>query len=184
MLCSIYKWKISRALDSGKPLSGLAERHLRRCSACREFARVGRELEQRLTQDAATLLENNRISLGEKVLSSLDRRVESPSVSKRILGKPVWVAAAVSALVLVAAIVATRISFVTPRSEKIPALESILKYNPPGVYLKKAAQKAESPYQMEIQELKKALGTAAGVIEASLDIGLGGQTDQEKPMFN
>jgi len=176
MLCSIYKLEISRALDSGKPLSGLAKRHLRRCSPCREFARFGRELEQRLTHDAATLLENHHVSLGERALSSLGRRTELPSIPRRILGKPVWVAAAVSAIFLVAIVLATRILFVTPRSDQTPSLESLLKYEAPRVYLEKAAQKAESPYETEIQELKKALGTAAGIIEASLNIGLGGQT--------
>ena len=171
MLCSIYKLEISRALDSGKPLSGLAKRHLRRCSPCREFARFGRELEQRLTHDAATLLENHHVSLGEKVLLSLDGRTESPSVPKRILWKPVLAAAG-----LLAVVSASLIWLVTARSHQMPSLESLLKYDAPGVYLEKAAQKAESPYETEIQELKKALGTAAGIIEASLNIGLGGQT--------
>lgn len=176
MLCSIYKWEISRALDSGKPLSGRAKRHLCRCAACREFTRLGRELERRLTEDAATLLEDHGISLGEKVLSSIGRRVESPSFPKRGLSKPVLVAAA-----LLAVISASLIWLVRPRSEKMPSLELLLKYDPPGVYLEKAVQKAESPYETEIQELKKALESSAEVLEASFSIGLGGQTEAPLP---
>ncbi len=171
MLCSIYKWEISRAMDSGKPLSGQAKRHLRRCSACREFARLGKDLGRRLTEDAAVLLENHDVSLGEKVLSSLDGRVESPPLPKRGLLKPVLLAAG-----LLAAVSVSIIWLVTPRSEKMPQLDSLLKFGAPGVYLEKAMQKAESPYQEEVQELKKALKTTVDVIEASFNIGLGGQT--------
>jgi len=160
-------------MDSGKPLSGRAERHLRRCTACREFAWIGTELERRLRQDGAVLLGKDRGCLGEKVLLSLDRRVKLPSVPRRILRKPVWTAAGIAAIVLAAVVLARHVWFVTPHTEKMPSLVSLLKYDVPGVYLKKAAEKAESPYQQEIRKLKKALGAAANVIEASFNIGLG-----------
>ena len=55
MLCFIYKWNISRALDTGKPLSRLTKRHLAGCESCREFSRLGEEMGRRLTDDAASL---------------------------------------------------------------------------------------------------------------------------------
>jgi hypothetical protein len=171
MLCSIYKWEISRAMDSGKPLSGKAKRHLRRCSACRQFARLSKELGRRLTEEAAVLLENHNASLGEKVLSSLDGRVESPAFPRRGLLKPVLAAAGLLVTVSVSII-----WLVTPRSEKMPQLDSLLKFDAAAAYLEKAMQKAESPYEAEIQELKKALRSSAEVLEASFSIGLGGKT--------
>lgn len=48
MRCTISRWMISRAEDTGKKLPAPVERHLRRCGACGEFARTATTLSSRL----------------------------------------------------------------------------------------------------------------------------------------
>jgi hypothetical protein len=168
MLCPIYKWMISRAMDSGKPISGMVARHVRGCSSCREFARLSEELERRLTKDAAVLLESADIAPGEKMRSLLGTRPDSSSRARHSRLRPVFAAAASLAVVSVSIIWLT-----TSRPNKMPPLGSFFKFEAPGVYLDRALQKAQSPYQQEILELKQALKSTNGVLEACFDIGLG-----------
>jgi hypothetical protein len=183
MLCSIYKWQISRALDSGKALAGLVKHHLRRCASCREFYGAGEEMERRLKQDAAALLSSADPSLTEKVLSSLGAggRVESrarsvvPSPQPKL--KPKWwgmrpVLAAAASLTIVSI---SLVWVLTSRQAGMPGLglDTALGLDAPGVYLEKALLKAESPYAAEIQGLKQTLKSKADAIQACLDLNLG-----------
>jgi len=52
MFCSLHRWKISRSLDSGRPLPKRTAAHLRRCAACREFHEQCAGLAERLATDA------------------------------------------------------------------------------------------------------------------------------------
>jgi hypothetical protein len=172
MLCSIYKQKISRAMDSGKSLSGLAKRHLRRCESCRKFVRISEELGQRLTEDAAALLQGADASPGERVMISLGTRAKSPSLPKCRRLRPVLAAAASVTVVSVSVV-----WLITFRPNKMPPLDTVFEFGTPGTYLEKAWQKAESPYAAEIRELKQAFKSKADAIQACLDVNLGEKTD-------
>jgi hypothetical protein len=175
MLCSIYKWQISRALDSGKPPSGLVKRHLRRCPSCSEFFRLGEEMGNRLAQDAAALLRGADASLGKKVFSLLDvdERVHLPAPAPRKSWglRPVLAAAASLTLVSI-----SLVWVLTSRHAKMPALDPAFGLEPPGVYLEKALEKAGSPYAAEIQVLKQALKSKGDAIQSCLDLNLGEKT--------
>jgi hypothetical protein len=175
MLCSIYKWQISRALDSRKPPSGLVKRHLRRCASCSEFFRLGEETGGRLAEDAAALLRAADPSLGKRVLSSLDvgERVKSPAPSppKSWGWRPVIAAAASLTLVSISLVLV-----LTSHHAKMPALDPAFGIEAPGVYLEKAIEKAGSPYAAEIQGLKQTLKSKADAIQACLDVNLGEKT--------
>jgi predicted anti-sigma-YlaC factor YlaD len=55
MICSIVKYMVSRALDSGRPLPPFVKGHIERCSGCRGFVAAANTLEVRLASDAAVL---------------------------------------------------------------------------------------------------------------------------------
>ncbi len=48
MLCTLSRWMISRAEDTGKKLPRIVERHVRRCGVCGDFARSSASLSSRL----------------------------------------------------------------------------------------------------------------------------------------
>ena len=56
MLCTISRWMISRAEDTGKPLPRIVERHLRRCGVCGDQARSSASLASRLRGERSALL--------------------------------------------------------------------------------------------------------------------------------
>jgi hypothetical protein len=176
MLCFIHKWNISRALDSGKPLGGLTKRHLVGCETCRGFSRLGEEMGQRLTDDTASLLKDERPKLGEKVRRAIDAQGQaaSPSLSrpKRLQLRPVLAAA-----VLLAVVGVSLIWMLRARPARMPRLDPLFKLDGPRAFLESALQRAESPYQQEIQELKKTLKSTADYLVARFDIGLGGDAE-------
>lgn len=171
MLCFIHKWNISRAFDSGKPLARLTKGHLVRCETCREFSRLGEEMGRRLTEDAASLAGGARPGIGERVRKAMDEPGRAPSLSppKRLQLRPVLAAA-----VLLAVVGVSLIWMVRSQPSKMPQIDPLFRLGAPRAYLESALQRAESPYQEEIRELKKALKSTADYLVARFDIGLGG----------
>jgi hypothetical protein len=170
MLCFIYKWNISRAFDSGKPLGRLTNRHLAGCETCREFSRLGEEVGRRLTEDTASLTRDVRPGLGDKVRQALGEPGQTPSLSrpKHLRLRPVLAAA-----VFLAVVGVSLIWMVRSRPARMPQLDPLFRFETPKAYLESALQRAESPYQEEISELKKALKSTADYLVARFDIGLG-----------
>jgi hypothetical protein len=173
MLCFIHKWNISRAIDSGKPLASLTKQHLVRCETCREFYRLGDEMARRLTDDAASLLTDARPELGERVRRAVDEPGLASTIyvshPKRFRLSPVLAAAVALAVVGV-----SLIWMVRSRPARMPQLDPLFRLEAQRAYLVSALQKAESPYQEEILELKKTLKSTADYLVARFDIGLGG----------
>jgi hypothetical protein len=172
MWCLVHKWKISRALDSGKPLTGLTKRHLRRCDSCREFAESSEKMGRQLREDAAALVGGIDRSMGDRMRSALNEQIRitasAPSRPKMASWRPV-LAAAVSLVVIGISVV----WLVTSRPRQMPRLDPLFSLESPQAYLENAVQKVESPYQKEIAELEKALKSTADFLRARLDIGLG-----------
>jgi hypothetical protein len=56
MLCTLSRWMISRAEDTGKKMPRFIERHIVRCGACGEFARASASLSSRLKEERAAWL--------------------------------------------------------------------------------------------------------------------------------
>ena len=168
-MCFVHRWNISRALDSGKSLGNLTKRHLVRCENCRDFSQLGEEMGRRLTEDAASLLSDVRPGLGEKVRRVVDEQERAPSLSfsKRLQMRPVLAGAVALAVVGVSLIWLAR-----SRPAGMPQLDPIFKLKAPTTYLESALQRAESPYQEEILELKKTLKSTADYLAARFDIGL------------
>jgi len=170
MWCSIYKWKISRALDSGRPPAGLTRRHLDRCGSCRDYARFEEELGRRLTKDAAAFIECAGTSLGEKVSAAIGRRTESPPLSRP---KPIRLKPALAAAALLAIVGISLVWVVTSRPAKMPPLGPLFELARPRAHLGNAALRAESPLQEEILGWKQAFRSAADYLKARFDIKLG-----------
>jgi hypothetical protein len=172
MWCSIHKWKISQALDSGKPLAGLTKRHLRGCVSCREFAESCEKMGRQLSEDVAVLIGGADASLGDRVRSALGERIraEVPAPSRPNIARWRPILAAAVSLVVVGVSV---IWLVTTRPRQMPRLDPLFGFESPQVYLQNALQKAESPYQEEIAELEKAFKSTADFLRARLDISLG-----------
>lgn len=53
MRCTIYQWRISGAMDGGKPLGRLTRNHMETCECCRRFWRGAMELEAGLLEQSA-----------------------------------------------------------------------------------------------------------------------------------
>jgi hypothetical protein len=175
MWCFIYKWNISLAIDSGRTPAGLTKRHLKRCASCREFSRLSQDLEKRLAADASALLGSTDASLAARMKSTVapvgpvGSINTAPTRPKAIRLRPVWAAAASLAVVIGVSLIWT----VTSHPSKMPPLDPLFKLDGPRSYLETALQKADSPYQEEIQELKQALESTADYLLSRLDVNLG-----------
>ena len=176
MLCKIYRWKVSGAIDSGKPLSEGVKRHLLRCAGCREFAGLAEETGRQLAREAEAMLGPGDQALADKVRASLGKEVESPASARGAAMRPgpVFrlrpVLTAAVALVVVGAGV---LYVVTSRPQQAsPGLTPPFQIEQPGKYLVAAVERVNSPYEQEIRLWRETLDGAARKIESALDIGL------------
>lgn len=174
MKCSLHRWNISKALDSREPLGRLTKLHLVHCEACREFLRLTEDMGRRLADDASLLLGNDaRPALNNRVQQALDepwKPASTPPLSrpKLLQLRPVLAAAALLAVVGV-----SLIWMVRPRPAGMPQLEPLLQIESGRANLVSALQRAESPYQQEIRELKKTLRSTADYLTARFETSLG-----------
>jgi len=176
MKCSIHRWNISRALDSGEPLDSLTKHHLVHCEACREFLRVGEEMGRRLADDASFLLKDERPALNDRVQRALDEpglAATPPRSRLKLLRlRPVLAAAALLVVFGLSIIWVAR-----SRPDGMPQLDPLLQLKTGRANLVSALQRAESPYQKAISELRKTLKSTADNLAARFDIGLGGESE-------
>ena len=176
MFCSIYKWYISLALDSGKPLGGLAGRHIRRCASCREFARFSESLENRCVKDVPGFLDSYNEELDKKIISSLAAQPSPKSPPRR---KPalVPVLAAASALLIISIGI---VWLVLPSSNKITPLNQLSQLGISRTSFENALVKIDSPFEEELVELKQTLKSTADFLLSRVDIKIGEREEKNQ----
>jgi hypothetical protein len=180
MFCTAYKWLISQAADSEKPISGFLKNHIHRCDSCREFAQRCESLKPKFAQDKHAILENTDGELNKKIISALSKERESLSgrqetVRKYPVRKPVFVASLASAFIVLA-ISLSIIFILIPRSKGTTSFgqpSELVSVASPEVLL----VKAESPLKKEYLELKKTLNTTTDYLRSVLDFQIGEQTE-------
>jgi hypothetical protein len=170
MPCSIYRRRISRSLDSGRPLTGRVERHLLRCASCREFAGRSQEIGRLLARQAASLLQVPATSLEDGIRRRLGEAVEAPAPASR---KRLRLGPALAAAGALGIVTLTIIGVVSSRPGRMPPLDPPLSLESPAAYLEIAFRRAESPYEEELRALKQAWSSAARALQASLEVDLG-----------
>lgn len=180
MFCTVYKWLISQAADSGKPLSGFVKNHTQRCDSCREFAQICESLKPKFAQDKHAILKNYDEALSKKIISALpkERASESgrPRIPRKFLARRPVLVPSLAAAFLVVAISASIIFIAVHRSKNMGPFghpSELVNAASPEVLL----AKAESPLETEYQELKKTLNTTTKFLRSCLDFHIGSQTD-------
>jgi hypothetical protein len=169
MFCSLYKWHISQALDSEKPIAGLVKRHIRRCASCREFARFCKSLREKLDQDKLDLIKSFNKRVDKKIISSLDKKPEPRTVPPR---KAILVPVAATALLIIT--VALGIIFLkVPRSNEMRSLTRLPSFNIPEAPLESMLVKIESPMDEEIYNLKQTVKSTGEYLISCLDFKIG-----------
>jgi hypothetical protein len=180
MFCSIYKWKISQAMDSGKPASGKVHRHLAKCDSCREYAELCTSLKPKFTQDKQAILENFDESLNTKIMAGIPEKPE-PELGtrgrtrspKRLFRKPALIPSLAAAFTVLAISIGI-IFLALPRSEQAPSLgqiSTLISAASPEEVL----SKVESPLEKEYTELKRAFESTGRYLISSLDFSIGQQ---------
>lgn len=178
MFCFIYKWIISWALDSGKGLPNAANRHIDRCSSCREFARLSGLLAVRLTGDASGFLQKSQNVdewLNKKISAALDTKTPRQLIRRQrfnFMPKPALVAALVLAAVVIA-VIFLLIPFTAPAPGGPPINElsqPLTVKNPLQVI-----EKVESPIESEMRSLGQSINSAAKFLVSCLDVKIGQQ---------
>lgn len=176
MFCTVHKWFISRAADSGKPLRGFVKKHTHRCDSCREFARLCESLKPRFAQDKQAILENSGRALVQKIMSALPEEKSSVPghqvAARKFLARKPALAASLAAASLVLAVSLSLIFIVIPHSRETASFGQpleLLNAASPQVLL----AKAESPLEKEYLELKKTFNTTTEYLRYFLDFHIG-----------
>lgn len=171
MFCFVFKWLISRSLDSKKRLAGHVTRHIRHCRECREFFWVSESLNRRLVRDAGGLLGRGDDTLSKKVLSALAVGPVSVSAVKRLpVSMPGLVAASIVLLVTIG-IIFRPVPIVEPGTgqDLINSLSTPVIFDTPFQDL---FSRVESPINSEMENLKQSVSSASAFILSCLDVQL------------
>jgi predicted anti-sigma-YlaC factor YlaD len=173
MKCAWHKWNISRALDSGEPLNSLTQQHLARCEACRKFSRLAEEMGRRLTEDAGSLLRQERPALNQRAKRAPEALGTNASTS--LLARPRLLRPRIAlATAVVLAVVGVSLFWMArSRPAGMPRLGSLLQTERGLAGLVSTLQTAESPYQEEISELKKTLKSTSDYLASRFVTSLG-----------
>ena len=178
MFCTAYKWLISQAADSGKPVSGFVKNHIHRCDSCREFAQLCESLKPKLSKDKQAILENTNKALNKKIMSALYKeRASLPdrqgTVRTYLAQKPALVPSLAAAL-LVLVLFLSIIFIVIPLSRDTSSFgrpsELVSAASPRALLVK-----AESPLEKEYLELKKTFSATTEYLRSVLDFHIGEQ---------
>ena len=142
MLCSLYRWYVSRSIDLGKPMPSFLSRHGLRCQSCREFTDFCTTLEPRATRDFKNLLEESTL---------VSPQITTLKVNKKFVrnGNTFFKAPSMSAaaLVLVILVCLVWLTFFPIEEKEFPGI------NLSSFSLEKAAMNLEDPYEREYLEL-------------------------------
>jgi len=180
MLCSLSRWMISRAEDTGKRPPRWVAGHVRRCRACGEFARASVSLASRLRAERSAWLAGVP---GSPARGGLD--LERAGTGRRAAGsgpaparrfrpalRPLPVAAA--ALILVAAGIVLFQAVRREHRASVPdpaaARAALQQLASAPRDIRQALNNAESPLEKERRTLETLVASAADYLGARLNV--------------
>ena len=192
MLCTLSRWMISRAEDTGKKLPRVVERHVGRCRACGAFARASMTLAARLRAERSDVLAkvpDFGVDLGPDAAAPAPEArglAAARPVSPRFLFGLRPLPAAAAALVVVA--VAGIVIFQAVRREPAAAPQDLAAARAAIKSLAAAPEElqgvvggAESALDKERRILEKSVVSAVDYLQARLNIKIE-RRDVSKPI--
>jgi len=180
MFCSVYKWLISQAADSGKPITGHVKRHTNQCDTCREFAQLCESLKPKFAQDKHAILKNYDEALRKRIITALDREsISMPDrqvVTRKLKARRPALLPALAAAFLILAVFISIIFLAVPRTKNATSMgrisELVSAATPEDMLVK-----VESPLEREYVELKKTLDSTTKFLLSSLNFRIGQQAE-------
>ncbi len=166
MFCFIYKWMVSRSHDRGKSLSGLAVRHMDRCSECRDFARFSQSLSAGLRRDAQEFLRGGDNSLDEKITAALTAEHMPQRIPRRRCLPAPALAAALAIILVATALLFKVIPEKTPGNPFTVGLPGPIDTTN---VLQDIVGRVESPIEKEMRSLEQSVKSAVQSLLSGLD---------------
>lgn len=164
MLCRFFRFVISSAADSGRPVGPVTGRHIARCASCRQFLRSCQWLTEGLRSEAARW---------ERDPGRLSCRISlNPARVRPSHGFPIRVALAAAACIAIAA-AATILSLMTPaRPPQMPAPTTGLVIPAPAgtQWTTKWVEIIETPLAAEAENLTNDAKSGIRFLAACLDV--------------
>ena len=169
MFCTIYKWFVSQAKDSKKPLPASINRHIQRCASCRAFLDLHESLMETSVKDLPCIDDEKQSALAANIFAALDGHAEPKKLpAKRISLIPV----SVSVFVLLA--VAAGIYFLTtPRPNSTYLLSSLSVIDNTISSFEERLDTINSPLDAEYADLKQTMKSATEFFASYLDVKIG-----------
>lgn len=169
MFCTIYKWFVSQAKDSQKPLPASVNRHIQRCASCRSFLDLHESLMETSVKDLPCIDDEKQSALTANILAALDTHAEPKKLpARRISLIPV----SVSVFVLLA--VAAGIYFLTiPRPNSTYLLNSLSAIDNTISSFEERVDTINSPLDAEYAGLKQTMKSTTEFFASYLDIKIG-----------
>ncbi len=172
MFCFIYKWFISRSMDTGKPVPGFILRHLGHCKSCKCFAEIGQVVNERLVHDTPGILVDSRDSLSERITAAVHNS-PTPALGRPFKPRQRSFRLAFSTLAATLLIVAG-VWWFSGSTPPTPTNENLNTFAIPSIktMLTNVGTEVESPLATELNGLKEALHSTTKFIVSNMDFGI------------
>ena len=182
MFCTLCRWLISRAEDTGKKLPGIAEGHIRRCPACGEYARDCASLAARLRAERSAWLVGVPDFPPLPALEGEASPAALPSRRPRFALRPLPAAAA-ALLVIAGALVVSRLAVKAPEpseADRAAAMEALRSLSAAPREFPEIVGEAESPLVAERRILESSVASAVEYLQDRLNIKI----ERRRPAAN
>lgn len=166
MLCSLRKWHISKTFDTGKTLSHSLKRHMNTCHGCRDFFQVGQDLQQMSPDAFAAPSEADISHLPQRIMTSLQADPVSEKPDRK---RPFLIPALSSAAALVVFVLAVVVLIPSPSAD-LTLLNPLSQWGAAKSTVSSLWEDVQSPYQMEWENLKSSLNSAADFFLSFVDL--------------
>jgi hypothetical protein len=176
MWCTLSRWLISRAEDTGKALPRFAGRHVRGCRACGEFARTAATLSSRLRTERSAWLAgvpDFAVETGPDATPMPAAKAGAREQRRSWLAlRPLPVAAAATVIVA-GALILFQVVLKEPAptaEERAAAMAALKTITSAPQELQGFIGAAESPLDRERRVLEKSVSSAVEYLQARLNI--------------
>ncbi len=169
MLCSWYRWRISKTLDTDRARPRSLGRHLQRCPECREFERFSAALPGRSRSDLPAYLDGDFSELTQTIMACVGRTIPSPPARRKHLR---LIPLASTALITAAVLIAIAF-FPSSAPPGLSELKPLAPWESAQTAFSEVLEQVESPYRDELEHLTHSLSASAEFFQVFWDIRLG-----------
>lgn len=185
MFCWFFKLTISHVCDTGRPLWPITQKHLNKCTHCREFYNFCLSIAEELPAEADRLSHDFHTVLHQRIQHYINE-ISTDVTYTRIKVWSIGIAAVLTVIILLSGISLftnhqeTQVLENQNNPDIVSVTNELEKLFASGIELTKANAAIENPIMTELQNLTASTQSAASFLLACVDVDIAYTNDNEE----